>query len=333
MKAPLVSILIPAFNAERWIAATIESAVKQSWERKEIIVVDDGSSDQTFAIAKHFATAGVTVVTQDNQGAAAARNKAFSLSQGDYLQWLDADDLMASDKIANQVKALGGCLSNRTLLSSAWGHFIYQPARARFSPTSLWCDLSPREWLLRSFAQNHWMQTATWLVSRELTEAAGPWDTRLLGDDDGEYFTRVILESDLVRFIPEATVFYRRGLNTLGNVGRSDRKLEAHFLSMKLRIAHLRAFEETEAVRAACLSYLQRYLIYFYPERPDIVHEMEEIAAGLGSKLAVPRLSWKYAWIQRLFGWQRAKRTQIAYNEYKSSILRSWDAALFRLKI
>src|SRR5439155_18713167 len=127
---------------------------------------------------------------------------------------------LASDKIANQMKALGECPSKRTLLSSAWGHFIYRPERAKFSPTSLWCDLSPVEWLLRYFQRNHWMQTATWLVSRELTEIAGPWDARLLGDDDGEYFSRVILASDGIRFVPEARVFYRRGLGTLSYVGR-----------------------------------------------------------------------------------------------------------------
>jgi glycosyltransferase involved in cell wall biosynthesis len=330
---PLVSILIPAFNAELWIADTIQSALAQTWKTREIIVVDDGSSDRTLAIAKKFAADGVTVVTQDNQGAAAARNKAFSLSQGDYLQWLDADDLLASDKIANQVKALGDCPSKRTLLSSAWGHFIYRPERAKFSPTSLWCDLSPVEWLLRYFEQNHWMQTATWLVSRELTEAAGPWDARLLGDDDGEYFTRVILASDCIRFIPEARVFYRRGVSTLGYVGQSNRKLEAHFLSMHLRILHVKSFEDNARVRAACLNYLQRYLVYFYPERPDIVQRMEQLAADLGGSLDTPRLSWKYAWIQRVFGWQNAKRTQLIYNECKSSVLSFWDAALFRSKI
>src|SRR5258705_7741413 len=102
MKA-LVSILIPAYNAEAWLAGTLRSAIAQTWERKEIIVIDDGSIDQTLAIARRFESDGVLVLTQKNQGAAAARNKAFSLSQGDYIQWLDADDLLASDKIARQM--------------------------------------------------------------------------------------------------------------------------------------------------------------------------------------------------------------------------------------
>src|SRR5208282_3082860 len=96
---PSVSILIPAYNAQEWIANTLRSAIAQTWEPKEIIVVDDGSADQTFAIARQFESDAVRVVTQRNQGAAAARNHAFALSRGEYIQWLDADDLLAPDKI------------------------------------------------------------------------------------------------------------------------------------------------------------------------------------------------------------------------------------------
>ena len=72
------------------------------------------------------------------------------------------------------------------MLSGAWGHFWYRHAHANFVPTLLWCDLSPVEFLLRKLGQNLSMQTATWLVSRQLTEAAGPWNESLSVDDDGE---------------------------------------------------------------------------------------------------------------------------------------------------
>ena len=169
--------------------------------RKEIIVVDDGSTDQTVSIARQFASKDVAVISKANQGAAAARNHALSLSQGDYLQWLDADDLLSPDKIAKQIEVASQCQDTRTLLSSGWGFFAHRPDHAKFVPTPLWCDLSPVEWLLRKLSQNLHMQTATWLVSRDLTDAAGPWDTRLLSDDDGEYFCRVILASNGTRFV------------------------------------------------------------------------------------------------------------------------------------
>src|SRR5580658_7551096 len=104
MNAPLVSILIPAYNSEEWITQTIRSALAQTWPRKEIIVVDDGSKDATVAIARQFEPLGVLVHAQKNQGASAARNKAFSLSHGAYIQWLDADDLLALDKITRQME-------------------------------------------------------------------------------------------------------------------------------------------------------------------------------------------------------------------------------------
>lgn len=328
---PLVSILIPAYNAEAWIAATIKSALDQTWPRKEIIVVDDGSRDQTLAAARQFASKQVSVGSQPNQGAAAARNKSFSLSQGELIQWLDADDLLAPDKVGRQVQALSDCQSKRTLCSASWGTFYYRTEKARFSPSPLWRDLSPAEWLLRKMGQNCHMQTATWLVRRELTEAAGPWDTRLLGDDDGEYFCRVVKASDGVRFVPEARVYYRNvGSNRLSYVGQSFKKQEAQFLSMQLHIRYLRSLEESERSRAACVRYLQKYMFDFCPERPDIVEQMQQLAAALGGGLHAPRSRWKYVWIEKAFGLGAAKRAQVHYNRCKTSVLRSWDKALFR---
>ena len=154
---PLVSILIPAFNSQEWIGDTLRSAIAQTWDRKEIIVVDDGSTDATLAIARHFESEFVRVVTQENQGASAARDTAFSLSQGDYFQWLDADDLLAPDKIEKQIEVLCKDASKRTLASSAWGRFLYRYDRAKFVPSALWCDLSP----LRNGFCVGWDKTST----------------------------------------------------------------------------------------------------------------------------------------------------------------------------
>lgn len=279
---PLVSILIPAYNAARWIGEAIESALAQTWPRTEIIVVDDGSTDDTLAVARRYASRQVAVISQPNAGAAAARNTAYARCQGDYIQWLDADDLLAPDKVERQmcVRDRG---TERTLLSCGWGYFMYRKHRAQFTPTALWCDLSPAEWLLRKMGQNLHMQTATWLVSRKLSDAAGPWDTRLATDDDGEYFCRVLLESDGVRFVPESKVFYRiSGASRVSYIGTSGRKMESQLHSMQLHIKYLLSLEDSDRSRAACLAYLQTWLMHFYPERPDIVKEAGRIAADLG---------------------------------------------------
>jgi glycosyltransferase involved in cell wall biosynthesis len=331
---PLVSILIPAYNAETWIGDTIGSALAQTWPRKEIIVVDDGSIDQTLAAARRFQSKDVLVVTQDNQGAAASRNKAFSLCQGDYIQWLDADDLLSPEKVSKQMEYAERGRNDRTLLSAAWGYFMYRHRHAKFTPTALWCDLSPTEWLIRKMGQNLHMQTATWLVSRELTEAAGPWNPQLSVDDDGEYFCRVLLASDGVRFIREGSVLYRiSGFGNLSYIGRSDRKLEAQFHSMRLHIGYLLSLESSDRTRAACVRYLQNWLSHFYPERLDIVKDAEQLAADLGGRLETPQLSWKYEWIRRLFGWGLAKRAQIFLPRMKWSLQTRWDKLLLRLEL
>lgn len=333
---PLVSILIPAYNAERWINQTLKSAVEQTWENKEIIVVNDGSTDCTLDVLKRFEHFNIRVVTQPNQGAASARNKAFSVSTGDYIQWLDADDLLAPDKISQQMAVLSDSGKkndhDKVLLSGAWGSFLCRHYRAKFVPTALWSDLSPGEWMLRQMEHDVYMQTATWLVSRKLTVDAGPWDTRLLGDDDGEYFCRVLLASEGVRFVRKANVYYRAtGSTSLSYIGQSDKKMEAQVLSMKLHIDYVRSLDDSPRGRAACVKYLQNWLIYFHPERPDIVGELGELAISLGGQLRVPRLSWKYSWIDATFGRNAAKRAQRVLPGIHWYLRKSFDQALLQI--
>lgn len=327
---PLVSILIPAYNADKWIAESIRSALAQTWPNKEIVIVDDGSKDQTLAVARQFASNSVTIVTQPNQGASAARNTAYSLCHGDYIQWLDADDLLAPCKIEKQMDMAMHYGNKRTLFSAPWAHFYYRHNKARFSPTGLWDDLDPVEWLIRKMRDGLHMQTATWLVSRDLTEAAGSWNTRLLYDDDGEYFCRVKLRCNGIKFVREARVFYRQVCcNRVSHVGRSNPKLEAQWASMQLHIRYLLSLEDSERTRAACVKYLQRYLQYFAPERVDLANELRARAISLGGRLNKPKLSWKYVPVQKIFGLSFAKELQDRYNSLKSSVIGEWDRLLW----
>jgi glycosyltransferase involved in cell wall biosynthesis len=331
---PLVSILIPAFNAEPWIADTIRSALAQTWPRTEVIVVDDGSRDRTLAIARRFESKQVHVVPQANAGAAAARNRALALSQGDWVQWLDADDLLSADKIARQMAVAREIGNPRLLLSSAWGAFAYRPETAKFGPCLLWADRDPVEWLLLQLEHNLHMQTATWLVSRELTDAAGPWDAQLASCpcDDGEYFSRVILASDGIRFVPGAKVFYRMAAgDRQSDVGSSERKMNAYLLGLSLYFEHLTARDPSERARAACVKYLQTSLADYYREESRAFKRAQELAAVYGGQVVPPRLSWKYRWIQQVFGWDAARRAQRGYNRWKIAVRTSWDKAMARL--
>lgn len=330
---PLVSILIPAYNAEEWIADTLRSALAQTWPNKEIIVVDDGSTDQTLAVARKFESDLVRVVTQKNQGAAVARNTAFSLSKGDYIQWLDADDLLSPHKISRQMEALDPAAGKRILLSGPFGQFLYRWYRAQFVPTALWMDQSPKDWLLRKMGENLFMQTGTWLVSRELTEAAGLWDVRLCGnDDDGEYFCRVLLASESVQFVPNAKVYYRVfGYDSLSYIGESEKKRDALWLSMQLHIQYLRSLEDSPRTRASCVEYLQRNLFYFYPDCAEVVLQSKQMARELGGELEVPRLAWWYSFVRAFMGWRPTKQLATGVRRVRKALRKRVDQALFWL--
>lgn len=105
---PFVSILIPCFNAERWIGQAIESAIAQTWPHKEVIVIDDGSTDESLDIIKGFGDR-IRWETGPNRGGNAARNRLLEMARGDWLQYLDADDYLKPDKVVSQVAALDTC--------------------------------------------------------------------------------------------------------------------------------------------------------------------------------------------------------------------------------
>jgi hypothetical protein len=209
---------------------------------------------------------------------------------------------------------------------------MYRPQRARFASTALWRDLSPSEFMRLKLSHNIFMQTAVWLTSRELTDAAGPWDTGMLTDDDGEYFSRVLLHADGIRFVPDAKVYYRMtGPSRGSNMGRSEAKLEAKLRAMEVQIANLRSLDDSPGGRAACVQYLQDWFIHFQ-YAPSLAQRMEELAAELGGRLSRPRLPWKYAWIEPLFGREMAMEARRILPTTRWWVQRSWDKALLRLE-
>lgn len=330
---PLVSILIPAYNSGPWIRDTLISAVEQTWADREIIVVDDGSTDDTRIIARKFEPCGVRVLYQPNRGASAARNTALAASTGDYIQWLDADDLLAPDKIEQQVRAIeSGNVGPQTLISGAWAYFNYRQGRARFAPSPLWADLSPVDWLTLKLSHNLHMQPANWLVSRELTEAAGPWNETLSHDDDGEYFSRVLTKSSGTHFVPWAKSYYRQvGFSSLSHVAANSKKLESLFLSMSLHMRYLLLLEDSERTRQACVTYIRNWLHEFYPYRPDIVEELRFITEEMGGTFEEPKLSPKYQWLVNTLGWGAARKAQIMLPRLRHSAAIGWDRLLWQI--
>lgn len=327
----LVSIIIPAYNAEQWIDETIRSAIGQTWPHKEIIIVDDGSTDNTLLLAKRYQSRLVKVVTQPNSGVSAARNKGLALAQGNYIQWLDADDLLAPEKVSCQLQLAEHGLESRTLLTSSFGTFYICPNRVYISPSALWQDLSPVDWLTNKFYYSLWMNPATWLVSRKLTALAGPWNEGLVRDNDGEYICRVVAASERVEFVLKAMSYYRIGF--IGSVSNnpSQKARESLGLSLRLCTSYLLALENSERTRTACVKYLQSFMPFFYPESVSLLLELSTFASELGGKLIAPPISWKYMFLDKLCGRSAAKQFMARCVGAKFKAVIAWERFLCKL--
>ena len=191
MSSSLVSVLIAAYNAEPWLSEAIESALGQTHPNVEIVVVDDGSTDGTLGVACQFEGERVRVIHQKNQGACAARNRAFQESSGDYVQFLDADDILHPEKLERQLR----CLAEEpegTVAIGPWVRFRGAVADADLTWSGPdWRDYEPAtDWLLQAWGQGGGMPTVVWLTPRTLAEAAGPWNKGILRNQDGILYAR-----------------------------------------------------------------------------------------------------------------------------------------------
>ena len=325
---PLVSILIPLYNSEKWIKSTIESALAQTWENKEIIVVDDGSTDDSFSIAKQYESKILKVITQENSGACVARNRALSMSQGDFIQWLDSDDILAPDKIEIQLGNSDQSPQSKVLHSSAFGLFYFRIKKAKFNLNPLCQDLSPLNWLLMHIGKGHWMIPAAWLVSRKLTDLAGPWDERLMLNQDGEYFCRVVASSELVKFHPKARSYYRQGnLSSISSI-REGKSLESLNFSKTLNVDLLLKLEDSEITREACINYLQRSLFFPSNLESPVIESNRKRIIELGGSIDPPVMTRKFSIFKNIFGLKTARIFKNKLWHMEIIIRKYWDKIL-----
>jgi glycosyltransferase involved in cell wall biosynthesis len=301
-----VSILVPLYNSQKFLKESIESMLAQTWENTEIILVDDGSRDQSLQIAESYASiySKIKVFTQPNSGACSARNRAFLESSGEYIQYLDADDLLSPNKIEVQLKRLNG--DKRSICNGRWGRFYsHDPfhENIKWGPHELLQkDLQPIDWLCR----NHMSQTACWLTPRELILKAGGWDETLTQNQDGEFFTRILMSAETIFYSAEAKVFYRSNLQ--GSVSQKA-KLE---LNIRSRFRTCASFEKvilemenSERTRRAVSDKYQVFIYSAFPYHRELVQRAEQKVRHYGGSDWPPDKGGSIAsFVTMLFGWK-----------------------------
>jgi glycosyltransferase involved in cell wall biosynthesis len=312
----LVSIIIPAYNAGVFLAETILSAMAQTWPYIEIIVIDDGSTDDTLSVAKKFESPVITVLTQTNKGAAAARNAGLAVAKGKYVQFLDADDLLSADKIESQLQVLDGSTTLLAICKNV--HFNngdnHEDAKASHS----WFDGNfddPVDFLIKLYAGDDIMPgyggmitVHSWLTPAPLITKAGPWNETLSVDDDGEFFSRVILASTGIRYSDNALSYYRKF--TDGRSLSSQKTAEAltsGIRAIDLKYAHLKEKSPTDMVDRIFAKHYWWTGVLAYPQFKEQSAQCIKKAKSLGYR------GQKYTGgptgqrIAKLLGWKAAR--------------------------
>lgn len=211
---PLVSIIIPTYNRVSYLGETLDCIINQQYKNWECIVVDDRSEDATIELLTYYQVLDsrlrcIKRPLDYPSGANSCRNIGLSQSKGDYIQWLDSDDLISPEKIRSQIALLR--TSNADIATCRWGRFSNQSSKVQMLDMQAYRDFKSSKQFIDSLADDlGYFPIHSYLTKREIIVKSGPWLEGLTVNQDGEFIMRVISNSKTIKFCKEGIALYRR---------------------------------------------------------------------------------------------------------------------------
>lgn len=312
----LISVIIPLYNSEPYLSETIQSVLQQSYTNIEVIVVDDWSTDGSFELAKTYASDTVKVIKNKGKGACAARNYGFDVSTGDYIQYLDADDLLSSNKIESQVNALNGVQNKLAVCNTIHFYDTIETGSCTDSDY-VFSTETPEELFIKLWggfdAEMNMIQTSAWLTPRKLIEQVGPWNEQLAKDQDGEFFARVGLQSEGIIYLSEAKNYYRKHIKGSNIASKKQLKhIESNLLATSLKADYLFKKTESQQAKQAIATQYKHVAMEAWPEFKDITKRALKSCQDLGGSAYNPILGGTMIeLIKKIFGWKLAKSVAV----------------------
>ena len=204
LTGPLVSIIIPCYNAERWVGEAIDSALAQTYRRIEVVVVDDGSTDGSLGVIDRH-RGRVTAESGPNRGGNAARNRGLQLSHGEFIQWLDADDYLLPDKVERQVQHLQE--QGADVVFGDWRDEHVDANGDRRPGPVVSAETSD---VLFDLLRGRWTPHHAYLMRRRVVEAVEGWDEALPVLQDPDLLIRICIGGAKFVYQSGCHAVYRR---------------------------------------------------------------------------------------------------------------------------
>jgi glycosyltransferase involved in cell wall biosynthesis len=247
--APLVSVIIPAYDVECYVAAAIDSALAQTYERVEVVVVDDGSTDRTADVIAGYGDRIVTV-SQENRGLAGARNSGIRAASGTVLALLDADDLWLPERLERCIPILTTRPDIGMVTSDAYVmDETVKTTKRCYGDRRRYPFPAHEDEQLDIIAKRNFLFISV-VFRRSLVERCGDFDESMRRAEDYELWTRFLLSGSRAAFVPEPLGYYRVRADSLSaskeQWGAHLSVLERHLPELWRRGAHGRARDAFE---------------------------------------------------------------------------------------
>ncbi len=209
METPLISIIIPAYNAAKTIERTLQSALAQTYENFELLIVDDGSTDATVAVISRIQDPRIQVFACEHQGHAASRNYGLARAAGEYCAPLDADDLWTKDKLEAQLKAL----QQRPEAAVAYSWTDYIDAEDQVIRRGTY--ITAQGDLYRRLLETNFIENGSNpLIRRSLLVEIGGFDCELVNAADWDVWLKLAARTEFV-CVAQPQVLYRVSVNSV----------------------------------------------------------------------------------------------------------------------
>src|SRR5919199_523282 len=225
---PLISVIIPVYNGEKTIKNTIDSVLNQSFTDFEVIVVNDGSQDLTLAVINEIKDARIRVFSFPNSGVSASRNRGLAEAKGEFISFLDADDLWTLDKLESQLKALQE--NPEAAVAYSWSDWIDESGQFLRAGGHITVNGNAYEkLLLRDFVESG----SNPLIRRQALDKVGDFDQSVTPAEDWDMWLRLAARYEFVT-VPSPQILYRISPNSASfNVWKMEagslQVIERHF--------------------------------------------------------------------------------------------------------
>lgn len=210
----LVSIIIPTHNSRQWVAGAIDCALAQTHPHCEVIVVDDGSTDETEDYLNEKYREQIRYIYKPNSGPASARNMGISVAKGEFIQFLDSDDFLAPDKIERQMAVFRDCPECDVVYSDFAFVFDGMGDKREESPAS-YATKYRSENVFESLLDGNFIVIHSPLTRASVIRSCGGFDESLSSDEDYDLWLKIAGRGHRFCFVPEVLAFYQRRGNSV----------------------------------------------------------------------------------------------------------------------